>query len=314
MTGYTLSPAGTGSSPRARGTRPAPPARVGRRRFIPASAGNTCSTRAGRSSRSVHPRERGEHARGRGRARRDSGSSPRARGNTHAERVRGIHHPVHPRERGEHHYPGSPANSRAGSSPRARGTPVPRRHASGPRRFIPASAGNTPPAASGRTARPVHPRERGEHGADRVQGILSSGSSPRARGTPRQHQQQPGRERFIPASAGNTGSCASSMTPRYGSSPRARGTRRRRRCRRPGRRFIPASAGNTPAAAEHVDLRPVHPRERGEHGQPFPFAIASIGSSPRARGTRLAGHLLADPARFIPASAGNTTASAACLA
>ena len=69
-----------GSSPRARGTRPARhPARLSHR-FIPAGAGNTYRYRSRVSCVSVHPRGRGEHILRMSAAPPQAGSSPRARG------------------------------------------------------------------------------------------------------------------------------------------------------------------------------------------------------------------------------------------
>ena len=136
--------------------------------------------------------------------------------------------------------------------------------------------------------------------------------------------------RFIPAHAGNTSSGrtsrpAPSVHPRacgehstateakaqeVGSSPRMRGTHPRRDVTLLVSRFIPAHAGNTSAWSISPFARAVHPRACGEHWiftQAYP---SSIGSSPRMRGTlqvadgRHPGH------RFIPAHAGNTSASA----
>ena len=156
------------------------------------------------------------------------------------------------------------------------------------------------------------------------------GSSPRARGTPAAPcPASPGR-RFIPASAGNTSHTLSSITrtavhPRErgehlgaercrigadGSSPRARGTHQAGRYQPAEERFIPASAGNTSPTPTRTTPATVHPRERGEHLPPCQKVPPASGSSPRARGTlRL---LVADfhVARFIPASAGNTTSHA----
>ncbi len=183
----------------------------------------------------------------------------------------------------------SPARrSIRGSSPRARGTPEMLSQVTDNFRFIPASAGNTPPPPQRGQRAAVHPRERGEHQPGAFSGLALRGSSPRARGT-RHHagwSQRP--RRFIPASAGNTlrsgtSARASAVHPRErgehrevfpetiqvdGSSPRARGTRvsARTYCRR--LRFIPASAGNTITLGVIGTLATVHPRERGEHAIP----------------------------------------------
>ena len=279
-----------GSSPRARGT-PSRPTRTGSGwRFIPASAGNTLALAGCATTSPVHPGERGEHSRSPTVRLTTDGSSPRARGTLGRRRQdRGDRRfipasagntsrswrmlsatPVHPRERGEHANVGFNVVAPGGSSPRARGTRPIQIQARFCGRFIPASAGNTPSANRNMNAPTVHPRERGEHDDGYKTWFDSSGSSPRARGTPR----RPGRHRltfrFIPASAGNTivpGARMKAMAvhPRErgeharsrrrpvrwpGSSPRARGTHRRRHRPLLRRRFIPASAGNTGPAPD----------------------------------------------------------------
>ena len=71
------------------------------------------------------------------------------------------------------------------------------------------------------------------------------------------------------------------------------------------RRFIPALAGNMKADQPTLNLWPVHPRARGEHGSFHAGAGSINGSSPRSRGTcaYYALGFLSD--RFIPALAGN---------
>ena len=197
-----------GSSPRVRGTRREQQPRRRRPRFIPASAGNTSSSCATKPRHPVHPRERGEHSRVIRTASSVSGSSPRARGtpgrascpalssrfipasagNTRRSRGRRAGRSVHPRERGEHSLRSAPVTGKPGSSPRARGTRSGCLTRWAPPRFIPASAGNTSNAFTCSSGVPVHPRERGEHVSWLSTSRVSSGSSPRARGTP-----QPGR-------------------------------------------------------------------------------------------------------------------------
>ena len=152
------------------------------------------------------------------------------------------------------------------------------------------------------------------------------GSSPRARGTRRATKTRNGVSRFIPACAGNTTTDKptkrnGAVHPRVrgehvfkhsassnvvGSSPRARGTLL------PGfstgfkSRFIPACAGNTPLSLLIFEHLPVHPRVRGEHASEAMAARIRVGSSPRARGTRLCLPVRGRLQRFIPACAGNT--------
>ena len=172
-----------GSSPRARGTRCRLSCQTGRRRFIPASAGNTILGSVTDLDIQVHPRERGEHPAAPLAERTHVGSSPRARGtrdptNREIAALRFIpasagntfQYPamtrsssVHPRERGEHALRPAPSSPPSGSSPRARGTREVNALMVECQRFIPASAGNTRRTSRWQMKYPVHPRERGEH-------------------------------------------------------------------------------------------------------------------------------------------------------
>ncbi len=234
-----------GSSPQARGTHPDAGAQRCQRRFIPAGAGNTSSGYSPGSSRTVHPRRRGEHAVGDDTPVSTNGSSPQARGtlelgalmtevarfipagagNTVWHATRALPWAVHPRRRGEHLNNSALALAFFGSSPQARGTHLAFALRALFRQFIPAGAGNT--AGEALLMRPltVHPRRRGEHLLARRTPTSAPGSSPQARGTPCMAMDRPASFRFIPAGAGNTGTCRSAK----------------------------------PA-------RPVHPRRRGEHG------------------------------------------------
>ena len=296
----SLSSALVGSSPRARGTphRRRVPGRHGR--FIPACAGNTKDANGAWHMYSVHPRVRGEHGRWRLLVRLCNGSSPRARGthllglerelanrfipacagNTNGSTVETSPSPVHPRVRGEHALSGSNVKRGRGSSPRARGTPLRQSGDGLIRRFIPACAGNTPPAPPDRPPGPVHPRVRGEHVHDSRVILVACGSSPRARGTRSAASCRWSRCRFIPACAGNTGSrrrgiVVTTVHPRVrgehlndirtafaddGSSPRARGTLGWAGDHGTGQRFIPACAGNTLLTPQGKRSSTVHPR------------------------------------------------------
>ena len=111
---------------------------------------------------------------------------------------------VHPRERGEHFFTKRPVFFERGSSPRARGTRYSHDPVIAIIRFIPASAGNTYNCCYRSVFDTVHPRERGEHNIRRKHGAISSGSSPRARGTLSLLASGTSLMRFIPACAGNT--------------------------------------------------------------------------------------------------------------
>src|SRR5690606_27639125 len=73
-----------------------------------------------------------------------------------------------------------------------------------PRRFIPASAGNTWSTWPRSSGGAVHPRERGEHFDEMGEDEFRGGSSPRARGTRALAAGAAAGQRVIPASAGNT--------------------------------------------------------------------------------------------------------------
>ena len=173
----------TGSSPRARGTRPQEWRDGVIRRFIPACAGNTRRSTSEASLQPVHPRVRGEHQIRAARTSPTIGSSPRARGtpgrdrrpasvdrfipacagNTRRSTSEASLQPVHPRVRGEHQIRAARTSPTIGSSPRARGTPGRDRRPASVDRFIPACAGNTKIDPEYREQVAVHPRVRGEH-------------------------------------------------------------------------------------------------------------------------------------------------------
>ena len=213
-----------------------------------------------------------------------------------------------------------------GSSPRGRGTHGNQRRGVRGNRFIPARAGNTASGRRRRGAATVHPRAGGEHSRVHPSSEQVAGSSPRGRGTPRRDVGHLGRERFIPARAGNTRAARVALRrqtvhPRAGgehsvgvknlrihtgSSPRGRGTPMAIDARRVVLRFIPARAGNTRSPGLSTCNIPVHPRAGGEHSSAAVTAAMHAGSSPRGRGTRVLGVLSNETLRFIPARAGNT--------
>ena len=217
-----------------------------------------------------------------------------------------------------------------GSSPRARGTHRCSSDTNRKGRVIPACAGNTSGEGSGPPVPPGHPRVRGEHFGGGVRAARTAGSSPRARGTQHQADAERVHRRVIPACAGNTrrgrnqpphgsghprvrGEHAipvTSRVARVGSSPRARGTLPAGSAGSRALRVIPACAGNTAVPRVSPCAWPGHPRVRGEHLKCSMSTAQRIGSSPRARGTRVRRRPGRPRRRVIPACAGNTQAPA----
>ncbi len=75
------------------------------------------------------------------------------------------------------------------------------------------------------------------------------------------------------------------------------------------RRFIPAHAGNRHSASVRASRDPVHPRACGEQLSLAGVMLAATGSSPRMRGTDRPRPAPQCRGRFIPAHAGNRSAS-----
>ena len=97
-----------------------------------------------------------------------------------------------------------------------------------------------------------------------------------------------------------------------GSSPHARGTPGPVHYRLGNDRFIPACAGNATMSDKIPEFEAVHPRMRGERTGRSAWKRSRVGSSPHARGTRSCGIPVEYQRRFIPACAGNATASRRC--
>ena len=95
-----------------------------------------------------------------------------------------------------------------------------------------------------------------------------------------------------------------------GLSPLARGTLNHQPDHQLPHRFIPAGAGNTGITVIHWPPISVYPRWRGEHLSQAEAVFQSCGLSPLARGTRDGSGYYTRRRRFIPAGAGNTSASA----
>ena len=189
---------------------------------------------------------------------------PACAGNAHRPRPAPPPRSVHPRMRGERSSLWKALSRTQGSSPHARGTPGGASLAADGMRFIPACAGNAVLAMVQDIEEAVHPRMRGERLPCQLLPLKAGGSSPHARGTHGHAARDGGRDRFIPACAGNA--CGRSVPswqgtvhprmrgerlgvdvlrkPVYGSSPHARGTPTPASHEPSRPRFIPACAGN----------------------------------------------------------------------
>mgnify|MGYP000589932462 CR=1 FL=1 len=200
---YCCGPRGFTCAPRVRGTFFDELLALVAGRFIPARAGNTRHRLAWISLASAHPRSRGEHV---GAVRLDElfrGSSPLARGKfprrpreepglrlipARAGNITSSSSPkfscsAHPRSRGEHTEVGDARQATEGTSPLARGTSVRLSYGTAAARLISAHAGNTHTIASNELTAAAHPRSHGEHVSPTLPTMVSSGSSPLARGT-----------------------------------------------------------------------------------------------------------------------------------
>ena len=111
---------------------------------------------------------------------------------------------VHPRACGEQLILRSFKSGQIGSSPRLRGTASFATFRPGSYRFIPAPAGNSWVYRHWPSRKTVHPRACGEQLGMPTQAVTENGSSPRLRGTDAPKQTRKGKNRFIPATAGNS--------------------------------------------------------------------------------------------------------------
>ena len=170
-----------------------------------------------------------------------------------------------------------------GSSPLARGLPVHAPSQTDRSRIIPARAGFTASRWDWRSGWRDHPRSRGVYLAGAGGAVSPSGSSPLARGLPRQPQRARHAPGIIPARAGFTpdeggsGACRQDhprsrgvyerrhlqVRQRRGSSPLARGLQERGRRTDEFRGIIPARAGFTVVYWVRTRTSGDHPRSRG---------------------------------------------------
>ena len=194
-----------------------------------------------------------------------------------------------------------------GIIPAYAGTPIACRILSAPAGIIPAYAGNTARYRNLRKLYWDHPRVCGEHRpvSESAQTLL--GSSPRMR-EHRQHGLHGRHQVDHPRVCGEHHMPFPQQSGPAGSSPRMRGTLNYPSGDAEAAGIIPAYAGNTSiehrkrrwnwdhprVCGEHTPsarsspLPRDHPRVCGEHMVSRSLAMASLGSSPRMRGTRQA--------------------------
>ena len=229
-----------GSSPRVRGTGKIYPRACRRSRFIPACAGNRATGFPNDIATAVHPRVCGEQWRTVIVNFLMAGSSPRVRGTATKITIK----------RTSNRFIPACAGNRPAPSISIR--------------FIPACAGNSFGATHRDSKYAVHPRVCGEQANSIIANSKRYGSSPRVRGTGRQHRIAGGKRRFIPACAGNSSVAVRFRPEICGSSPRVRGTDPRGDTKSRNERFIPACAGNSSTVSNTRKRPTVHPRVCGE--------------------------------------------------
>ncbi len=291
----------------------------------PRARGSQLLPRVKCEAHAVHPRVRGAHTPFRRYPDPWIGPSPRARGSQRTQLVGGQRPrsipacaglttarrsprgsgSVHPRVRGAHPTARHPSGRGGGPSPRARGSQIVVQGPGPAPRSIPACAGLTMGTAGSPRTSSVHPRVRGAHAVLALRGNLTSGPSPRARGSRGPQQGPVLAPRSIPACAGLTmpvipGIGVSSVHPRVrgahggagcrpvrgsGPSPRARGSLLAEDVSGVHRRSIPACAGLTGRGGSPARAPAVHPRVRGAHDDGANLSGRGRGPSPRARGS-----------------------------
>ena len=152
------------------------------------------------------------------------------------------------------------------------------------------------------------------------------GSSPRAWGTLWKQAYERPKERFIPTCMGNSSLCEiltliNAVHPHvhgellnlmhshfcnFGSSPRAWGTLSKNLSTSLFSRFIPTCMGNSERKEAKYSAGAVHPHVHGELWIVPVSARVSLGSSPRAWGTRGGDDDRVGVLRFIPTCMGNS--------
>ena len=315
-----------GSSPLARGLHPGSEGVDERVGIIPARAGFTRRPTHMSGRARDHPRSRGVYPGSRPARPRRRGSSPLARGLRRERLVVEVLGGIIPARAG---FTRSLRASRRPSRdhPRSRGVyAIVDNPCGAPGGIIPARAGFPLVVGRDNDLDTDHPRSRGVY-RERIASLLvSSGSSPLARGLLRPVIAATDRWRIIPARAGFTVAHGDDLAvagdhPRSrgvygelgpdeaawaGSSPLARGLHLPHVTAYGLRGIIPARAGFTPCRRWHRLSSPDHPRSRGVYIMWDCAVRDTDGSSPLARGLRAPRSAAAWAAGIIPARAGFT--------
>ena len=285
-----MSSAGSGPSPRGRGSRGLQRQDLAGVRSIPAWAGKPRRRPGGPPRRRVHPRVGGEAAESTQVRRDGAGPSPRGRGSR--------------RQAGRE-------ARQEGSIPAWAGKPRSRVTASGSWRVHPRVGGEAraSDAAPTDTSGPS-PRGRGslrQAVADRP--VL--GSIPAWAGKPEPWCRPRGMRRVHPRVGGEAQPCRRHAQDRHGPSPRGRGSLPGREARPERLGSIPAWAGKPCSCCRPGSDRPVHPRVGGEACRgPVGFDLRA-GPSPRGRGSLHDAQPEGRRAGSIPAWAGKPSWAAA---
>ncbi len=231
---------------------------------------------------------------------------------------------VHPRACGGAITVREAAILQSGPSPRLRGSRQLRRAERAVDRSIPAPAGEPYAGGLSRLGNAVHPRACGGAGYCAHGRPPERGPSPRLRGSHRGGARNPLREGSIPAPAGEPRPAGPGPHPAWvhpracggahwrppspshsrGPSPRLRGSPSRERPPACNNGSIPAPAGEPLSRRCRLTSPRVHPRACGGACQASTGKLASVGPSPRLRGSPAPPRTAATQAGSIPAPAG----------
>ena len=222
----------------------------------------------------------------------------------------GYGHKDHPRSRGVYGSRPSYSGSALGSSPLARGLPATDAWPEITIGIIPARAGFTHRQSPQGRGTPDHPRSRGVYEETTRRDPMPTGSSPLARGLPRQAGAGGDECLDHPRSRGVYPAVTAYGLRVGGSSPLARGL--------PGvelgppspEGIIPARAGFTLGHERQAGPPADHPRSRGVYRLPVRALNTRRGSSPLARGLRRVPQARIRQQGIIPARAGFTAGGA----